>query len=394
MALDSDHDDLFDDEPEISEGRSFRGGGLLSRQTILVGLVVAILVCLVIYLIYGVLTDTGDEVAGETPTPLTPTEEGATVIVTVDADQPTATATRVLTETEAEATAELTAEATTEGGPEPTATQPVPTSPTPTEAPTTEGTDLEVSVGVAPGKTTDLIENSSFEEGFDEEGVGLSWDSFTTEAATISFSKEITGPYVRSGSSAQRISIAQVTQSDQYGGLAQQVEVVPNRPYTLTLHGMIRTGFGDVNQSSYGYRMQYALSPTAENWREVPADAWVELPWDEQLLGSSNVEFLEYTTQITPTAKELTLFVRAWNKWAEPGLVEYTLDDIKLVGAASRPAPIAQADGTDEELIDQPLPTTGAGDTLSLVQDARFWGAMLVLLMLGAGAIYRSRWGY
>jgi hypothetical protein len=394
MALDSDRDDLFDDEPEISEDRSYRRGGFLSRQTILVGLVVAILVCLVAYLIYNVLTETGDDIAVDTPTPATPTEEGATVIATVEADQPTETATRVLSETEAEATADATTEATVDLTPQPTATQVPTASPTPGETPSPEATDLSVPVGAAPGKPANLIENSSFEEGFDDQGVALSWDSFKSNDAIISFSKEITGPYVRSGSSAQRISIAQATQPDQYGGLAQEVEVVPNRPYTLTLHGQIRTGFGDVDQSSYGYRMQYALSPTAEDWRDVPAEAWVELPWDEQRLGSAEVEFLEYTTQITPTAREVTLFVRAWNKWAEPGLVEYTLDDLKLVGAVSRPAPVAQADRTEEELIDQPLPTTGAGDTLSLVHDARFWGAMLVLLVLGAGAIYRSRWGY
>jgi hypothetical protein len=183
------------------------------------------------------------------------------------------------------------------------------------------------------------------------------------------------------------------TQPDRYAGIYQQLEVVPDQPYTLELHGQIRSNYGDTQASSYGYRLQYAVDFNGgEDWRKIPAEAWIELPWDEQLLGSPEAEFLSYTTVITPTSEQLTLFVRAWNKWAESGLAEYSLDSLSLIGASPTPVVIASVTGVKngETLI----PVTGDDEPTSLMQDGRFWGAMLILLLLAAGAIYRGRWGY
>ena len=51
----------------------------------------------------------------------------------------------------------------------------------------------------------------------------------------------------------------QATQPDGYAGVYQTVDVVPSEPYTFTIHGQIRTGYGDVEASSHGYRVQYAV---------------------------------------------------------------------------------------------------------------------------------------
>jgi hypothetical protein len=43
-------------------------------------------------------------------------------------------------------------------------------------------------------------------------------------------------------------------------------------------------------------------------------------------------------------------------------------------------------------LVDGGLPTTGIGSTTAFMQDGRFWGGVVVLLLLGLGAIYRAKW--
>jgi hypothetical protein len=45
-------------------------------------------------------------------------------------------------------------------------------------------------------------------------------------------------------------------------------------------------------------------------------------------------------------------------------------------------------------MVDKGLPTTGADEGQTVVQDGRFWGGLLILLLLAAGAVYRAKWGY
>jgi hypothetical protein len=261
-----------------------------------------------------------------------------------------------------------------------------PGPPTPFASPTGDGD--EGAAFTTPLARVNVLENGDFEKGVDEQGVALNWQSFSNGGAVVSYSAETGDPHIRNGTRAQRISIAQASQQSRYAGIYQAVEVKAGQPYTLTLHGQIRTGPGDIEASGYGYRMQYAIDDTGgTNWQAIPDEDWIELPWDEQRLDAADVEFLSYETTITPSSDDLTLFVRGWNKWADPGLAEYTLDDLSLVG---RPAGPAMVQENGETLI----PETGAGDTLSLLADGRFWGAVLILLLLAGGAIYRGRWGY
>jgi hypothetical protein len=347
------------------------------RRLLLIVLVVLVIVCLVGVLVYRILTETGDDVASYTPTPtLTPTE-GPVVVITPEEETPTPTL--VVIE-------EPTASPTTEPTAKPTNTPTPPATATPTPTTTTS------EPGLFAPSIEDLLTNGDFEEGFDNQGVGLNWQSFKNDNVVVVFSSEAPGPLVKSGSSAQRISLAGATEGDRYGGIYQQLEVVPNQTYILDLHGQIRTGLADIDLSSYGYRMQYAIDYSGgDNWLNVPQEDWMELPWDEQLLQSPDVKFLDHTTEITPTSNQLTLFVRAWNKWPDPGLAEYTLDSLSLVGPA--PGRVAEP-GTGEALVDKGLPGTGVDDSAGLMGDGRFWGAVLILVLLAAGAIYRGRWGY
>jgi hypothetical protein len=321
--------------------------------------------------LFNIFFGGGDNIGQATPTPTpSPTSDGVDVIITVVV--PTPTPTRVLN---------------------PTATSTVPPIPEPTDETTPAATEQTsapdefvpapiVHPGIAVGE---LLENGDFETFGD--GLGKGWTSFRNDNVIAVFSPEgPDGPYVESGNFAQRITMAEASQPDRYAGIYQQVGVIPGQVYSLTLYGQIRTGYADVNQSSYGYRLQYAIDHTGgDNWQNVPAAAWIELPWDEQQLHSPDVKFLSYTSTISATSDTITLFVRVWNKWANPAEVQYTLDSFSLVGAS-------MSGGTDSQMIDKPLPITGENDPTGFVGSAPFWGALVVLALLAVGAIYRSKW--
>ncbi len=376
------------------------------RRMILIGLVLLVLICLVAVLIFRIFTAGGEEVVGgNTPTPTAAATEEATTIPTPE-EEATATPTRVLQEETVTVTVVPFSQETTTPTPTPTAAPPTstPTRPAPTPAAPV------VSSGPQPGEIKNLLKNGDFEQGFDQRGVALAWEPFRNDSFQAIYTNE-TFPYVESGSNAQRITIAGATQYNRYAGIYQQVEVVPNEVYTLTLHGQIRSGQGDVNQSSYGYRTQYAISHTGlQNWQNVPEAEWVELPWDEQLINASVTKFYSYTTTIAPTSPRITLFVRGWNKWPDQSEAQYTFDSFSLVGPSSGAAPLQTSAGgagttitsttpatsatTSDQLVDKGLPTTGADEGQTLIQDGRFWGGLLILLLLATGAVYRAKWGY
>jgi hypothetical protein len=374
-----------------------------NRRFILIGLVLLVLLCLVVLLIYRIFVEEEDggivgEAATATPTLALTGEAAPEEAATPGEEATTPTPTRVIAE--ASPTAETTAEATAGlVGPQTPSTSPSPavvvTRLPATATPAAPGGAVSTPPGVTarPPRIEQLLKNGDFEEGFDEAGVALQWDSFKNDSAVVIFAAETAPQYVKSGAAAQRIIVVQAMQGNRYAGIYQPVQVVPDQPYTLTLNGQIRTGLGDINASSYGYRMQYAIDEQGgTNWMRIPDQAWIELPWDEQRFDDPDPQFLSYTTVITPTSETLTLFVRTWNKWPDPGEAQYTLDSLSLIGFL--PGSTTDTGTAREQLIDGGLPTTGASDPPGFIHDGRFWGAVLILLLLASGAIYRARWGW
>lgn len=273
----------------------------------------------------------------------------------------------------------------------PTAAPPlaVQTTPTPTRVvgeaeaspapePTTADTAAAVEEVPAPA-ISDRVRNGSFEDGFEDHSLGLGWNSFTNGGAVFAFLEETWPPAVFDGESAQRIQVREASQPDRYAGIYQTVSVVPGETYELVLNGQIRSGEGDIRASQYGYRMQLGIDyDGGQDWTAV--DDWIELPWDEQRFDSDFLFFYDYFTSVEATGPHLTIFVRTWNKWADPGQVEYTLDAISLTG----PAP------SGEIAVDKALPVTGNAPP-SVNKWVRVLASVVVLCLLVAGAVWQVR---
>jgi hypothetical protein len=223
------------------------------------------------------------------------------------------------------------------------------------------------------------VRNGDFEGGFKDQQVGLGWTPFNNGSAIFEFIDETWPPAILEGEHAQRIQVREASQADRYAGIYQTVQVVPRQTYTLSLNGQIRTGQGDIQISQYGYRMQLGIDyQGGQDWTAV--DSWIELPWDEQRFDSEFLFFYDYETSIVPTGPYLTLYIRTWNKWPDPGRVEYTLDAISLMG----PIP------SEEIAFDRPLPTTGDAP-LDISGWLRMAASILVLCLFVVGAVWRIR---
>jgi len=278
--------------------------------------------------------------------------------------------------------------ATPEMSPSPTAPEAAPATPTPTlvvaevaASPTSQPTTSETP-GVVEASAPvfgERVRNGSFEGGFEDHSVGLGWTPFSNGAAIFEFLEETWPPAVFDGEHAQRIQVREASQADRYAGIYQTVGVIPGETYDLTLHGQIRSGEGDIRTSQYGYRMQLGIDyKGGRDWAAVKD--WIELPWDEQRFDSDFLFFYDYTTPVVPTGSRLTLFIGSWNKWPDPGRVEYTLDGISLTG----PMP------SEEIAVDRPLPLTGDAPR-SITGWVRVLASVLVLCLLVAGAIWQVR---
>ncbi len=333
-------------------------------------LILVILVLLAVLFVRGVLSRSASRTVTDVPVVTQAVSTEAPV-----AAAPTATATTAPTKVVKVPTATpkptRTPKATATRTP--TAKKKTPTR-TPTPLPPTETpTPLPPQIG-------ELLQNGDFEAGFGEDGVALGWQAFRNDAATVIFAPEQWQPAIRTGNAAQRITITDATQPNRYAGIAQTVSVVPGKSYTLTLYGQVRSTFGDVAKSNYGYRMQYAVDwRGGTDWQAVPDEAWMELPWDEQLIDGSNMFFLDYTTVLVPPSDTLTLFIRAWNKWPDQLEAQYTLDSLSLTG--EYPATLGE-----------PLPETGGSAAPPPASsDPRVWGGALFIVALLSGALWQQR---
>jgi hypothetical protein len=223
-----------------------------------------------------------------------------------------------------------------------------------------------------------VLRNGNFEEGFQPNELGKFWGSFNNGDAKYSFHIDDWPLVVVEGKHTQLIEIKEASRPDRYLGIRQTATVIPGQVYTFSMRGLIRTNVGDVQKTSFGYRLQVGFDLNGgQNWEDVTK--WVELPWDEQQRVQGSFRFDAYTATLTAKTERLTVFIRAWKKWADSGEGDYDVDDIRLVGPAlvSPPAP--------------GIPVTGEAPP-SIWDNVRVWATIALLLLLLGGAIWRFGW--
>jgi hypothetical protein len=231
----------------------------------------------------------------ETPLPAQPTFTPTPTATTVPAATPTAAS------AEEQPTLTPTSESATEvGGEEPAAATPV--AYTYTRLPA----------------TGNVIENGSFEEGFQADGVGQGWTGFDNGGAVYAWLDETDIFHVSHGEHAQLMRTMGPAEPDRFVGIYQTVEVVAGETYTLTLHGLIHSSTATESKNPYGHRMQWAIDyQGSTDWQKINQEweEWTDTGWNDVPLDARKPVMNAYVNQVTAKSDKLTLFIRGWTKW-------------------------------------------------------------------------------
>jgi hypothetical protein len=181
----------------------------------------------------------------------------------------------------------------------------------------------------------ELLTNGSFENGFEDDGVGVGWHAFHNGEARFGWADETGSPLVWDGGHAQHMEIWDAGVFDRYVGIYQTVSTVPRANYEFTMHGLIRSNEGSAQASSYGYRLQWGVDYNGgSDWQAV--EEWTDVAWDEQPLDAGSYTVGSYTATLKTTSASSTLFVRGWKKWPTRGShVRFTVDAVSLRGAST-----------------------------------------------------------
>lgn len=184
-------------------------------------------------------------------------------------------------------------------------------------------------------KIGNVLQNSSFEDGFDENGVGTGWNTFDNAGAVYAWERDIQPFHVADGQYAQVMRIMGPGQPDRFVGIYQTVDVIAGETYTLTMHGVIQTSTAGDPKTPYGHRVQWAIDHKGRgNWPALSTWAdWTETGWNDVELEQDQPAMNSFFEYITPETNKITFFIRGWTKWPIIGSeAKYYLDSISLVG--------------------------------------------------------------
>jgi len=208
-----------------------------------------------------------------------------------------------------------------------------------------------------------VVKNGGFEEEFPY-GVATHWGSFHNGGlADSNFHDDDWGPVVYEGEHSQLIEISTLayggSEKDRYAGIYQVVDVVPEARYEFMLHGMIRSTEGTESESEYGYRVEVGFDyDGGTDWQAITD--WTEMPWPEYPRLEPGA-WKNYYATVYPTNSKLTIFIRAWKKFAtarQEGNIN--IDNVSLTGEISTGEP-APAEAPSEAEEPDSMPVTGLG---------------------------------
>jgi hypothetical protein len=224
---------------------------------------------------------------------------------------------------------------------------------TPTEAAETEEKEISYVVRRLP-VMGDAIANGSFEEGFQENGVGQGWTAFDNAGAVYAWVDETDWHHVSHDAHAQLMRIMGPGQPDRYVGIYQTVEVIAGETYTLSLHGIIRSSTAEHPDTPYGHRMQWAIDDQGgTDWTQVKE--WFDTGWNDiPLDGTPTMNVI--SLPIEAKSDKLTIFCRGWTKWPIINSeAKYYVDGIFLQGPIPGEEKVIKVETSPEE----GMPTTG-----------------------------------
>ena len=205
----------------------------------------------------------------------------------------------------------------------------------------------------------DAIQNGSFEEGFQELGMGNLWAAFDNGSAVYAWADEMQAMHVSHDDHAQLMRVMGPGKPDRYVGIYQTVEVIAGETYSLTMHGLIRSSTAPDPNAPYGHRMQWAIDYDGNtNWYEV--EEWSDTGWNDVALDDRSATMSALTLPVTATGDKLTLFIRGWTKWPILGSeAKYYVDGIFLKGPVPGQETTVRVSSSTISAADEGMPTTG-----------------------------------
>jgi len=194
---------------------------------------------------------------------------------------------------------------------------------------------------VIVGQVVQFLSNGSFEQGFeasDSGYVGTGWGAFHNGGRSqYGFYDETWIPAVYDGRHSQLVEINTMgsagAEADRIAGIYQTVEgLAPGATYRLTLRGLLRVRADDPDREGYNYRVEWGYAVDGGgDWTLV--SNWFEVPWDTVYLRTDPGEMSEHVVSFEAPASRVTLFIRAWKKWATVHReLDVNLDGIRLEG--------------------------------------------------------------
>jgi hypothetical protein len=206
---------------------------------------------------------------------------------------------------------------------------------------TATGSSKQTTLTVTAGPAAQFLVNGNFEAGFHDippGQVGNGWGWFDNGGpAKYVFYNDTWPPVVHDGKHAQLIEIETFgfpnTEPDRYAGIYQTVSgLTAGATYQLSMYGMLRVQAGDPDQEGFNYRVQWGYDPSGgTDWRAVTN--WAELPWDTVYTRLEPGQMSGFTTTFAAPSDKITIFIRAWKKWATVGReLDVDLDSITLTG--------------------------------------------------------------
>lgn len=236
-------------------------------------------------------------------------------------------------------------------------------------------TTITQTVEVMP--IAEFARNGNFEAGFDPSGIALDWGKFNNGGRNLihAFYDDTWLPAVPEGKHAQLIEIwnldypeyDQAQEPDRYAGICQVMSgLTPGASYYLALSGLVRVSETELNKDAlkdWSYSAQWGYLPSADAncsaWTRVTN--WQTMPWETEYR-EKPTKFNQFNAQIFAPGNNLTLYFRAWKKWAQ-GRREFLVNLDQISFAGYKPLPLPTPAPTSAKV--GPTPTLTATITIT-----------------------------